>query len=114
MNDNQEETRNSLYIPANIKRRYEFFPGIGFGEVLVMAVTTGLSIPVAMLINALTADFYRGVLVVCVTAAAAFFAVKKDEVNRSGVDMVRLFVRFANTHKQYKYEYKPKYMKGGA
>jgi thiamine phosphate synthase YjbQ (UPF0047 family) len=109
MSNNKDENINTLYIPTNIKTRFEFFDGFGFTELAITTLVTAFSIFIAIIIEALTHDFYKGVLVVLVTMATTAMAVKKNEINQSITDMVRLSFRFINTQQKYKYKYINKY-----
>lgn len=111
MSEERTEAMDTLYIPANIKTRFEFFDGFGFRELAVTAFVTAISIIAAILCNSLTNDIYTSILIVLITATASGMAVKKNEINQSVVDMMKLFIRFANTQQKYKYNYARKYRK---
>lgn len=109
MIEDKDENQNTLYIPINIKTRFEFLSGFGFSELAVTAVVTVISIVAAMVIKSLSEDIYKGVLLVLVTAASTIMAVRKNEMNQSVTDIIKLFFRFINSQQKFGYEYYHKY-----
>ena len=59
-NENSEETKNNLYIPVNIKTRFEFIAGFGFAELAITSFVTAVSIIAAVIISAFTNRFLHG------------------------------------------------------
>lgn len=104
-----EENHPKLYVPANIKTKFQFFDGFGFSELAVTLVTTLISMVIGLIIYSFWNDFYKSVLIVLVTLSATVMAVRKNEINQSVVDMIKLYIRFIKSQKVYKYVYKNKY-----
>lgn len=101
----EKETLNALYIPANIKTRFEFFSGFGFKELTITGSLGIISIFIGIFINFITNDFYNSILVVLITISTTIMAVRKNETNQSVIDTIKLYIRFIKAQQHYKYEY---------
>ena len=70
-----------LYIPSNVKTRFEFIRGFGINELIVP------------------------VLIVLLGGAAMVIITAKDTNNLSVLDMIKNMLEFASMQKVYKYKY---------
>ena len=95
----------SLYIPVNIKTRFEFFDGYGITELLPTIITALTSGSFAFIINAITGGIVVPVLIVLVSIAASVMALAKGENNMSLVDHIKCIFRFSREQKKYPYYY---------
>ena len=94
-----------LYIPANIRPRFEFFDGYGARELaatVVAALVSGFS---AFIIHAFSNGMIMPVLCVLITIAASVTAQVKDASNQSAIDQVKYVARFFKEQKVYPYYY---------
>ena len=99
------ETNNSLYIPVNIKTRFEFFDGFGMTELLPTIIAAFISGFFAFIINAATGGVTGPVLMVLVTVAASVMALAKGDTNMSVVDQTKCVLRFMREQRKYSYYY---------
>jgi hypothetical protein len=98
-----EQTR--LYVPVNIKIRYEFFDGYGIKELLPTIAAALVSGCVAFVLHTVTTGTIMPVLVVLITVAASVMALAKGENTMSVVDHLKCVLRFAREQRQYPYDY---------
>ncbi|MDR2899665.1 MAG: hypothetical protein LBU94_05070 [Clostridiales bacterium] len=104
-----KDERHRLYVPANIKTRFELVDGFGFEELFKTGIVTALSILVALLVYTITGDNYKAVFIVLITAAVMFTLVRKNESNQSILDILGLIIRFQRIQQKYGYEFTSKY-----
>ena len=104
--ENKEISTNTLYIPANIKTRFEFFNGFGFSELCITAIVTVLCITIVAILGLET---YKSILFILISATATGMTIKKSEINQSITDIIKLYFRFLSTQQKYGYVYKSKY-----
>lgn len=104
MENNNMEDR--LFCPANIKTRYEFVSGFGFNELAVTVIVAGIFAVITFFINLLIIkNNYNAVLVVSVFAVAVGMVVRKNEMNQSIADIVKLTFQFQLRQQKFKYTY---------
>jgi hypothetical protein len=96
---------NDLYIPVNIKTRFEFFDGYGLSELITTVVTAAVSGFFALILHAATNDALMPLLIVLVAVAASVMALAKGENNMSMIDHIKSLVRFSREQRQYPYHY---------
>ena len=101
----KSNTTTSLYIPVNIKTRFEFFDGYGMTELLPTILAALISGILAFIINTATGGVIGPVLMVLVTVAASVMALAKSESNMSVVDQTKCVLRFMREQKVYSYYY---------
>ena len=109
----QEEGYNALYVPVNIKVRFEFVAGFGFSELAVTLIISAVIGAVVFLVSMFTNDPYNAILTITVTAAAVGMAVRKNEINQSVTDMVVLFIKYFNTQQSFPYFHYNRFKDGG-
>jgi len=97
--------KNQLYIPVNIKTRFEFFDGFGFPELGVTSIVALISGLIAFFVG----DIYNGALFVLISASMVVTLTRKNQYNQSVMDMIKVFMRFHQKQQKYKYEYYNKY-----
>ena len=94
-----------LYIPANIRPRFEFFDGYGVPELVATVIAALVSGFIAFIIRAFTDGMILPILCVLVTIAASVTAQVKDASNQSAVDQIKYVLRFLREQKRYPYYY---------
>ena len=97
------EHQTNLYIPVNIKTRFEFFNGFGFAELIPTVILTMLSGVAAYIVHGVTADTVAPILIVLVTVAASVMCLTKGAYNLSVLDQIRQLICFSQGQKIYKY-----------
>ena len=109
-----DNTNTGLYIPANIRPRFEFFEGYGAPELVATVIAALLSGFFAFIIHALTNGMIIPILFVLVTVAASVTAQVKDTSNQSAIDQVKYVLRFLREQKVYTYFYTSEFPIKGA
>ena len=95
----------NLYIPVNIKTRFEFFDGYGVKELFPTVIAALVSGFFAFIMHAATGGAILPVLTVLITVAASVMALAKGENNMSVVDQVKCVLRFSREQRKYPYHY---------
>lgn len=103
------ERNESLYIPVNIKTRFEFFDGNGMAELFYTVIAAAVSGFIALTVHATTGNTTLCVLIVLITVAASVMALSKDQSNQSVLDQLRFMVRFIKAQRKYHYHYTPEW-----
>lgn len=104
----EEETLNTLYVPLNIKTRFEIFSGFGFKELFLTIIVTVFTSPIGIITSIIKEDISYGILIIAIIMVATGMALKKNETNLSSLDMINLIYKFINSQQKFKYEYKHK------
>lgn len=94
-----------LYIPSNVKTRFEFIRGYGIHELIVTAVVVAFLIGIALIIYSFTNDLLVPVLIVLLGTATMIIITAKDNNNLSVLDMIKNMLEFAGMQKIYEYKY---------
>lgn len=97
---------DTLYIPVNIKTRFEFFEGYGMPEMAATAVVTCICIFLAYSIHLATGAVTMPVLMTLIVMSATVMITAKDQQNLSIIDHTRNLIRFMNGQKKYPYCYR--------
>ena len=98
-----EQHTTNLYIPVNIKTRFELFDGYGFTELVPTLIAAAISVIVALAVHGATGGTTMPMLIVLVTVAATVMCLAKGANNLSMVDQIRQLARFSQGRKIYKY-----------
>ena len=103
---NEEENLKQLYVPANIKTRYEFMSGFGFIELVPTVIVGVISIVIAIILNNVFNYGIHGIVLgVCIITIFTGTCLRKGETNQSVIDMIGLFIKFSGSQQKYLYEY---------
>lgn len=94
-----------LYIPSNVKTRFEFIRGYGIHELIVTTVVVAFLIGIALIIYSFSNDLLVPVLIVLLGTAAMIIITAKDNNNLSVLDMIKNMLEFAGMQKIYEYKY---------
>ncbi len=94
-----------LYIPSNVKTRFEFIRGFGIKELILTSIVVVFLIVIAFIINFITKDSIVPVLIVLLGTATMIIITAKDTNNLSVLDMIKNMIEFASMQKIYKYKY---------
>lgn len=102
---NEQDTYNSLYIPANIRKRKEYIDGIGNSEVVQILIGCGVGILIGIFLYAKYRNFlvlfFPGLFV----GAIVLSFVRKDTTGRSTVDRIMNSINFSKEQKKFYYRY---------
>ena len=99
------EPNTSLYVPVNIKTRFEFFDGYGVTELIPTVIAALVSGFFAFIAHAATDGAIVPVLIVLITIAASVMALSKGENNMSVIDQTKCVLRFSREQRKYPYYY---------
>lgn len=103
---NNEERQVTQYIvPANVSTSFEFFPGFGWKELIVVAITLGVGfLGFVATEQFITIQIRIGILVF--PPVTAFFVVKRDaNTGISLLNMLRNVKEFKKQQHLYLYKY---------
>jgi hypothetical protein len=95
----------NLYIPVNIKTRFEFFDGYGFAELVPTVFAALASGFLTFVLHAATGGVIGPVLLVLVTVAASVMALAKGENSMSVINQIKCVLRFSREQRKYPYYY---------
>jgi len=101
----EDETNTKLYIPSNVRTRFEFIRGFGFKELTQTAIVLAILLAIAFIIYGFTNNLVFPVLVVLIGTATMVIITAKDTNNLSVLDMINNMLLFANSQKNYEYKY---------
>lgn len=103
MNDDKISTK--LYIPTNVKTRFEFIRGFGIKELITTSLVVIFLLLVAFVINFISNNINVPVLIILIGTSAMVIISAKDTNNLSVLDMINNMLEFSNMQKKYKYKY---------
>lgn len=103
MNDDKISTK--LYIPTNVKTRFEFIRGFGIHELITTAIVVVFLLLIAFIIHSIFQNLILSVLIVLIGASTMIIITAKDTNNLSVLDMLKYMLEFANMQKVYEYKY---------
>ena len=106
MNENQ---RIVLYVPAKIKTKYEFFPGIGVSEMIIATIVFTISSIIAYTYYKLFGNPTVAAVFAMILTTLAIFLVIKDENGLCVMDQMKNLIRFQAEQKKYPYRYMPEW-----
>lgn len=102
----EQDKKELLYIPANIKTRVEFFEGFGMSELIMTLIMLIISVIVAITIYNINYNMIVCVFIVLISTAITIALVTKDHNNQSMLDFVIHLIQFCGEQKKYRYVYK--------
>ncbi len=102
---NEDKISTKLYIPSNVKTRFEFIRGFGIKELITTLFIVGVLLLVAFGIYLITKVVIVPVLIVLIGTATMVIVSAKDTNNLSVLDMINNMLDFANMQKIYDYRY---------
>lgn len=94
-----------LYIPSNVKTRFEFIRGFGINELIVTSIVVAFLIGIALVIYSITNELIVPVLIVLLGGAGMVIITAKDTNNLSVLDMIKNMLEFASMQRVYEYKY---------
>ena len=101
-----EDGRNTLYIPANITTRVEPIKGIGLKDLGITAVVGVIT----LIIVSLFSNLMIGIPSVVLVFFVCFGLLKKDpNMNRSILDWLHQYFKFSRSQQKFKYVFTSKY-----
>lgn len=96
----------SLYIPANVKTRTEFFPGYGMAELMKSFMVAAVAGVTALFIYSANKSTTFAIVFLLASVAASVAVLVKDQNNQSVVDQIGHIIRFSQAQKKYPYRYR--------
>lgn len=100
-----KDINTKLYIPSNVKTRFEFIRGFGINELIVTSIVVAFLIGIALIIYSIANELIVPVLIVLLGGAAMVIITAKDTNNLSVLDMIKNMLEFASMQKIYEYKY---------
>lgn len=101
----EEKISTKLYIPSNVKTRFEFIKGFGFKELTTTSIVVAFLLLIAFIIYSITSNLIISVLLVLIGTSAMIIISAKDTNNLSVLDMINNMLEFTNMQKIYEYKY---------
>ncbi len=96
-----------LYIPVNVPETKDIIvSGIAGKEMAIIGCSGGAGIILGLTVYALTGNMIYCWMLVFITVAAAFIAVRRDIHNESLVDKLVLVYRYTQAQKRFEYVYR--------
>ena len=102
---NDEKINTKLYIPSNVKTRFEFIKGFGFKELTTTSIVVAFLLLIAFIFHSITNNLIIAVLIVLIGTSAMIIVSAKDTNNLSVLDMINNMLEFVNMQKLYEYKY---------
>ena len=102
---NDEKISTKLYIPSNVKTRFEFIKGFGFKELTTTSIVVAFLLLIAFIVHSITNNLIIAVLIVLIGTSAMILISAKDTNNLSVLDMINNMLEFVNMQKLYEYKY---------
>ena len=102
---NEDKISTKLYIPTNVKTRFEFIRGFGIHELITTSIVVVILLCVAFIIHFITHNLIISVLLVLIGTSTMIIVSAKDTNNLSVLDMLKYMLEFANMQKIYDYKY---------
>lgn len=104
MDEREDKTANYL-IPENVTARFEFFPGFGFFELVVVSIASAFGIVIFMALSIFPISVLARAFAIIIPGAGAFIVVKKDQSsNTCLLDILKNAKAFNNKQKRYMYK----------
>lgn len=97
------EEKYQVHIPANVKTRTELITGIGIKELIITAITGGISIFIAIPIYLFTQNYLACLILVGIITGFTFIAVMKDKNNSCIAGLIINIYKHLKGQKFYKY-----------
>lgn len=104
----------SLYIPENVRRRYEIVEGFGKPEALITAIAFAISLAVGIILFFVyNKNIFPLIMTPICLTGFTIIMIRKDKTNRSTIDLLIEDYKFVNGQKKFAYKYHNIYEKGG-
>lgn len=101
----EKNINTKLYIPTNVKTRFEFIRGFGISELIVTSIVVAFLIGIDLIIYSITNGLIVPVLIVLLGGAAMVIITAKDTNNLSVLDIIKNMLEFTSMQKIYEYKY---------
>lgn len=106
-----EDEISSLYIPSNIRKRFEYVDGIGKHELGMIAISTAIGLVVGILIFVVQRQLFGLLIPPAAGFLFSYVFARKDRYNQSTIDKIRLLKKFQGGQKRYYYKWRNIYEK---
>ncbi len=103
MNDDKINTK--LYIPTNVKTRFEFIRGFGIHELITTSIVVVILLFIAFIMYSFSKNLIFSVLLVLIGTSTMIIISAKDTNNLSVLNMLKYMLEFTNMQKRYEYKY---------
>ena len=101
----EEQGKDSLYIPQGLKKKREYFAGYGRYEFTITVIATLITIGICVLIYFITGSLVAAIFILLAVPSTTVLFVVKNESNISVVDQIKFMMDHAREQKKYYYVY---------
>lgn len=101
MEENQK--KETLYIPQGLKQKREYFDGYGNYELCITIIATLCTAILSYLINKISGNLILAIFLLLAIPSTTVLFVIKNNCNISVVDQIKFMIRFAKSQKKYPY-----------
>lgn len=102
---NEDKISTKLYIPSNVKTRFEFIKGYGFKELTTTVIVVAFLLLIAASVYSVFKNLIISVLIVLIGTSTMIIISAKDTNNLSVLDMIQNMLEFSSMQKKYEYKY---------
>jgi hypothetical protein len=102
----QQQQKNKLYIPYNLKLEREYFSGFGGKELRESAIGAVIGIIIAAFVYLFTGALPLLMLIVIIGIFASGMITVKDQNNISVLTQLRNIINFSKKQQSFKYIFK--------
>ncbi len=95
-----------LYIPTNLKMRWELINGIGVKELIYCSIALAVSICIGLIYNSIFKNFFGLMIIVFIITGFTFIISMKDKNNQSVANVIKNIYKFYKKQRFYKYTVK--------
>lgn len=106
-----EDEISSLYIPSNIRKRFEYVDGIGKPELGIIVTSTAIGLAVGIFLYLVQRQLIILLFPPAVGFLFSYVFARKDRYNQSTLDKIRLLRKFQSEQKRFYYKYRSIYEK---
>lgn len=101
----EEQEKESLYLPQGLKKKREFFDGYGQHEFNITIIVTLITIVICALFYMINKNLVAAIFLVLAIPSATVLFVVRNDCNISVVSQVKFMLRHAKEQKKYPYVY---------
>lgn len=92
-----------LYIPTNLRIRWELINGIGVKELIYTCIALVISIIIGLIYNSIFNNFFGLMIIIFTITCFTFIIVMKDKNNQSVANVIKNIIKFYRNQRFFKY-----------
>lgn len=101
-----EEKERELKIPTQTSDRNDYIQGVGAKELTEILISLIIAVVLTCVFYFVFGNLLIALFVGFFALASTIIAVKRDAINESMIDKLRLIMHYAKMQKKYEYEYR--------